>query len=1179
MNGRRVWRGRSAAAGVALLLLVAAGGVQAQIAVRGASQASAAALGPTPGFRASSNAQTRASGATDLSLARPDGVVAGDLLVAKVAVRGVATIAPPAGWTLAGQTTSPTPGAEVTQAVFWRFVAAGEPAAGEPPDYTWTWGPSLRAGGGILAFSGVDPAAPVDALGAQTATVAAMRAPAQDQFAQNSMLVAFFASGNGGNAHTTPNGGTPAGAFTERWDQNTGAGPNGICTSGAYRADATAGTTGDVTSNASGAADSVAHLLVLRPAGQLTIATPPGTQPGDVMIASIAYRPCSNTSAAACTTAIRAPAGWTQVDAFDTTTGAGTGGFGSRLNLYRRTAAAGEPATHSWAIGGTPVHAGAAGGIVSFSGVDVGDPIAAQAGQVTPNNSRTHTAPSVTPSVGATMLLSAHAVNSSASWTPPAGMTERIDIASLPVPDSLGLALSVHTQPWPGTVPTGTRAATHSGAGGCGNVPNCDTGAAVLLALRPASSVDHYAIGYPEGSSGLTCQPLAVRITAHDAADNPVTPAAGTTITLSTTPSGAGWALKAGGGTLLAGPPRYVFSGTESFVELWLAQTTPATLDIDLVDGAGRSDGDGNALEDAPAVFADSGLVFDVPDHAAGLVQNVAVRALRRDDATQACVPAFANVTRSVRFWSAYANPGSGTLPVAINGSAIAAAAPGTAFGLAFDAAGAAAITLSYPDVGALNLFASVTFTGVDGVSRTLTGDDAFVVRPFGFKLAGLACAAPFSPAPGAFCPAGETVSATLTAVRHDAAQPFALGAATPNFGQESPAQGASFALDSLVMPGAGGSATPLAAVTVGAFTGGAAAVSFNWPQVGSFRVRPALGGASYLGSGDLPAAGADASRDFAGTIGRFHPYRFVVTDNGSAPGHPACTLTYAGQPFSLGFLLRAVAKDLAAVTDNYGVAGAGGYAPRLTAAALALVAENADDGIDRGAMIVTDPGGTPPAFVPTWTGGSASFPAASHRFRRGSAIAPYGPWDALKIGLRVVDDSGDAVPLIGDLNAATSGPCAPCDARRLVDTALRYGRLRIANTHGSELTQLPVPLLAEYWNGSAWVQNTLDACTALTSPLPAGAFSDYRRGLSPGETGGTLASPLVAGNARLRLSAPGAGNAGSVKVTIDSPAWLRYRWDGVDQGGDGELFDDDPSAVASFGVSRNNFIFMRENY
>ena len=68
-------------------------------------------------------------------------------------------------------------------------------------------------------------------------------------------------------------------------------------------------------------------------------------------------------------------------------------------------------------------------------------------------------------------------------------------------------------------------------------------------------------------------------------------------------------------------------------------------------------------------------------------------------------------------------------------------------------------------------------------------------------------------------------------------------------------------------------------------------------------------------------------------------------------------------------------------------------------------------------------------------------------------------------------------------------------------------------------------------------------------------------------------ASPLVAGLASLALSAPGAGNTGTVDLRLDLGAsgagaaleHLRFDWDG-----DGAL-DDDPAGRASFGVHRGD--------
>ncbi len=215
-------------------------------------------------------------------------------------------------------------------------------------------------------------------------------------------------------------------------------------------------------------------------AGGMAVNVPAGTALNDVMIASIAYRPCSNTNGGACTTTITPPAGWTLIRGTNTTNGGGTGGFGSRLLVYSRVATATEPASFTWLFGGAPTHSGATAGILSFSGVDTTNPIVAEAGQTTPN-SYNHSTPSInTGTVTNTMLVSSHSVNSSGTWTPPAGMTERVDIASRPTPDALGIMLEMNHQTWAASGATGTRTAIQS------NPPASDTGGTHILALRPA---------------------------------------------------------------------------------------------------------------------------------------------------------------------------------------------------------------------------------------------------------------------------------------------------------------------------------------------------------------------------------------------------------------------------------------------------------------------------------------------------------------------------------------------------------------------------------------------------------------------------------------------------------------------------------------------------------------------
>lgn len=68
-------------------------------------------------------------------------------------------------------------------------------------------------------------------------------------------------------------------------------------------------------------------------------------------------------------------------------------------------------------------------------------------------------------------------------------------------------------------------------------------------------------------------------------------------------------------------------------------------------------------------VYAESGFIFDVPTLIAARPQSrIALRAVKKGDNSQACVPGFANVTRSLSFTSAYINPGTGTQP-AMQGS------------------------------------------------------------------------------------------------------------------------------------------------------------------------------------------------------------------------------------------------------------------------------------------------------------------------------------------------------------------------------------------------------------------------------------------------------------------------------------------------------------------------------
>ena len=147
-------------------------------------------------------------------------------------------------------------------------------------------------------------------------------------------------------------------------------------------------------------------------ATSLIIPTPGGLAPGDVMVAGISVR--GNTT-------IAAPAGWTLVrlDA--------TAEFIMRQAVYFKVAAS-EPANYTWTFNSNQA---ATGGIAAYSGVDTANPIDAHSGLVS-NFARfaTITAPSVTTTANGDMLVGFFGMADNVTIAPPAGMTERWDVAS-----------------------------------------------------------------------------------------------------------------------------------------------------------------------------------------------------------------------------------------------------------------------------------------------------------------------------------------------------------------------------------------------------------------------------------------------------------------------------------------------------------------------------------------------------------------------------------------------------------------------------------------------------------------------------------------------------------------------------------------------------------------------------
>ena len=129
----------------------------------GSQSANSNAVTPTSvAFRSSSFGQT--GGTTSLTIAKPAGVLPGDILIAAISVLGLPTIAAPSDWIVIQANTN---GSGLKQITYFHVVTGSEGAA-----FSWTFA-SSSATGGIAAYSGVDvtaPPRPVDASGGQPTT-------------------------------------------------------------------------------------------------------------------------------------------------------------------------------------------------------------------------------------------------------------------------------------------------------------------------------------------------------------------------------------------------------------------------------------------------------------------------------------------------------------------------------------------------------------------------------------------------------------------------------------------------------------------------------------------------------------------------------------------------------------------------------------------------------------------------------------------------------------------------------------------------------------------------------------------------------------------------------------------------------------------------------------------------
>lgn len=578
--------------------------------------------------------------------------------------------------------------------------------------------------------------------------------------------------------------------------------------------------------------------------------------------------------------------------------------------------------------------------------------------------------------------------------------------------------------------------------------------------------------------------------------------------------------------------------GTAASLTLDVPSSTPATeafsQTLCSIDGGAPS-------SNCTLTFADSGFVFDVPDFIANQGASAVLKAVKKSDTSQRCVPAFASTTKTLALWSNYEDPIRADKQVfravSVNGVAIGTQqSEATSQQLTFNSQGEATLNVNYQDAGRMQLNARYTGTTEEN-GLVMSGSDSFVSRPVGFCIQSQSSAGECS-ASDASCHlyryAGESFPLQLIAKAWDSATGeggyyCANPINTPSYRQSGINLGAV-----LLAPMGGQSGTVgTSSYDHGLATSALAEVSQSVSEVGVFSFSAAP--PSYFGTS------INSSR--SQPIGKFVPATVLLSSQvltGSCDA--ANPYTYIGQPFTLSGTLTAQNVQ-GQRTYNYSGAFALGR--------LGYVSEFA--GADQSARLVDN------GPAPLWNQGqAANFSNSDIRFARN---APEGPFTDVQVGA-VFNDGESAANRIGGRQTRMASQNMALTGGTLWGTiaSLRYGRAVLDDASGPENENLPISLHTQYWNGNYFVANSDDSCTAT-------AFGDLgfptgTHGLGTSAMGGS--GTLAAGTSPygvLALSAP--GSAGQVSIEAAVADWLKFTWDGSSNG--------NPQATAYFGRFHGN--------
>ncbi|WP_260523708.1 DUF6701 domain-containing protein [Pseudomonas sp. DNDY-54] len=721
------------------------------------------------------------------------------------------------------------------------------------------------------------------------------------------------------------------------------------------------------------------------------------------------------------------------------------------------------------------------------------------------------------------------------------------------------------------------------------------------------TQIDHFEIIAP--SSGLTCSPVPVSVKAClDSACTLYTEAVTAKAVLSS------------GGAISSSDTQTFSGGTGSFSlhrttkgsgTLGIASSNPSTKPL---SETLCKIGTAPFSTSCSLQFVDSGFVFDVPTQLSNKPStDVLVSAVRKDDITQQCVPAFQNVERDVKLWTGYVTPSTNAgRSLEVNESVISSAesAP-TALKLTFDSNAQAPISVRYNDAGKLELniqYSGSSATGDSGLD--MRGSDQFVVKPVGFCVEPTAWESSLNQRCDlgdancdVFVAAGDGFPVRFRPVGWESDDDPDLcrgNDTTPNFRHGNiglaavlvaPADGVE---GTVALAKSGARTYDHQTETEGYRSSEAEVVQeVKLSEVGVFRISATPQKAGYLDA-ETVTGGTSAN------IGRVTPAYLEAKGTGEL--QPSCSpgYTFQEQPMRFSELpsLTITGKNRDGITTSnydrgafwkfpktwspvfFSTTGFDSLDRRIPAndspAELDCSLESSKAGCVAVRLKVTGAEGGSETDTTEGDGAKALKMPVSLLLQYLRGATPDGNDKLFDAQIEVFTEKAQLMDSDRVFVADAATSYLAKDHMFIMDgTQILLGRYRLEGAMGSELSPLRLRLALERWSGSGFVTNTDpvdDLCAAVDDNITLDSPSGKLTESDLADMTATLSDALQ-GMRQIILSEPGAMKAGSVRVEPQVPNWLYFDWLGTGPS--------NPSAIATFGGYSGSrpLIFRREVY